>query len=57
MSGCRIVVRFGYIDHFNELWARITGNPPRILTWVKGVQFMHFTDTMKRHPDTGGIAL
>jgi len=57
MSGCRIVVRFGYIDHINELWARITGNPPRILTWVKGVQFMDFTDKMKRHPDTGGIAL
>jgi hypothetical protein len=42
---------------WNELRARITGNPPHITTWIKGVKFMEFTDTAKRHPDKGGIAL
>ncbi|MBX9792421.1 MAG: DUF1080 domain-containing protein [Pirellulales bacterium] len=42
---------------WNELRARIEGNPPRITTWINGVRFMEFTDTEKRHTDTGGIAL
>jgi hypothetical protein len=42
---------------WNELRARIVGNPPTITTWIKGVKFMHYTDTEKRLPDTGGIAL
>jgi len=42
---------------WNELKARITGNPPTITTWIKGVKFMEFTDTDKRLPDKGGIAL
>jgi hypothetical protein len=42
---------------WNEVRARIVGNPPRITTWVKGVKFMDFTDTQKRLPDAGGIAL
>jgi hypothetical protein len=42
---------------WNELRARITGNPPHITTWIKGTKFMEFTDKMKRHPDKGGIAL
>ncbi len=42
---------------WNELRARITGNPPTITTWIKGVKFMEYTDTEKRLPDTGGIAL
>jgi hypothetical protein len=42
---------------WNELRARIVGNPPTITTWINGVRFMEFTDTEKRHPDTGGIAL
>ena len=33
---------------WNELRARITGNPPRIVTWIKGVKFMDYTDTVKR---------
>ena len=37
--------------------ARITGNPPTITTWIKGVKFMEYTDTKKRLPDRGGIAL
>ncbi|MBI1917783.1 MAG: DUF1080 domain-containing protein [Planctomycetes bacterium] len=42
---------------WNELRARIAGNPPKITTWIKGVKFMEFTDTKKRHADKGGIAL
>jgi hypothetical protein len=42
---------------WNELKARIEGNPPKITTWIKGVKFMEYTDTMKRLPDKGGIGL
>jgi hypothetical protein len=42
---------------WNELRARIVGNPPRIVTWINGVKFMDWTDTQKRLPDSGGIAL
>jgi hypothetical protein len=42
---------------WNEIRARIVGNPPTITTWVNGVKFMEWTETQKRHPDTGGIAL
>lgn len=42
---------------WNELRARIVGNPPRITTWIKGVKFMEITDGQKRLPDKGGIAL
>ena len=42
---------------WNELRARITGNPPKVTTWIRGVRFMEFTDSKKRHPDKGGIAL
>jgi len=42
---------------WNELKARIEGNPPRITTWIKGVKFMEWQDTRKRHQEKGGIAL
>ena len=42
---------------WNELRARIEGNPPKITTWINGVKFMEWTDTQKRLPDTGGIGL
>jgi hypothetical protein len=42
---------------WNELRARIDGNPPKITTWINGVKFMEWADREKRHPDTGGIAL
>jgi len=42
---------------WNELRARIVGNPPTITTWINGVRFMEWTDAEKRHPDQGGIAL
>jgi len=42
---------------WNELKARIVGNPPTLTTWIKGVKFMEYTDTEKRLPDEGHIAL
>ena len=42
---------------WNELRARIVSNPPTITTWINGVQFMEWTETQKRHPDAGGIAV
>jgi hypothetical protein len=42
---------------WNEFRARIVGNPPTVTTWINGVQIMEWTDTEKRLPDTGGIAL
>ncbi len=42
---------------WNELRARIEGNPPKLTTWIKGVKFMEYTDTQRRHQDKGGIAL
>jgi hypothetical protein len=41
---------------WNELRARIEGNPAKITTWIKGKKFMEFQDTEKRM-DKGGIAL
>lgn len=41
---------------WNELRARIEGNPPKITTWIKGVKFMEYQDTEKRLADKGGIA-
>jgi hypothetical protein len=48
--------KFWHHGEWNELRARIEGNPPHITTWVKGVKFMDFTDTEKRLSDKGGIA-
>lgn len=42
---------------WNEFRAKITGNPPSIVTWINGVRFMEWSDKEKRHPDKGGIAL
>lgn len=42
---------------WNELKARIEGNPPKITTWINGKKFMEYTDTEKRLPDEGHIAL
>ena len=42
---------------WNELRARITGNPPHITTWINGVKIMEWQETEVRHPATGGIAL
>ena len=42
---------------WNELRARIEGNPPHILTWINGVKIMEWQEKEVRHPDKGGIAL
>lgn len=42
---------------WNELKARIVGNPPKVTTYIKGIKFMEYTDNEKRLPDSGGIAL
>jgi hypothetical protein len=42
---------------WNELRARITGNPPHITTWINGVTIMEWQENQLRHPATGGIAL
>jgi hypothetical protein len=42
---------------WNELRARIEGNPPKITTWIKDKKFMEYQDTEKRLNDKGGIAL
>jgi hypothetical protein len=42
---------------WNQLRARIVGNPPQVTTWINGVRIMEFQDTEARHPSTGMIAL
>ena len=42
---------------WNELRARIVGNPPHITTWINGVKIMEWQEQELRHPDKGGIAL
>jgi hypothetical protein len=49
--------KFWKHGEWNEVKARIEGNPPRITTWIKGVKFMDYADKEKRHVDEGGIAL
>jgi hypothetical protein len=49
--------KFWRAGEWNELRARIVGNPPAITTWINGVKFMEWQETEKRHPDAGGIGL
>lgn len=49
--------KFWRHGQWNELRARIVGNPPRITTWINGVKFMDMQDDAKRLADKGGIAL
>jgi hypothetical protein len=49
--------KFWKHGEWNQLRARIEGNPPHITTWIKGVKFMDYTDTEKRLGDKGSIAL
>jgi hypothetical protein len=48
---------FWRADQWNELRARIVGNPPHITTWINGVKIMEWQETEVRHPAEGGIAL
>jgi hypothetical protein len=49
--------KFWKHGQWNELRARIVGNPPTVTTWINGVKFMEWTETEKKLPDTGGIAV
>jgi hypothetical protein len=49
--------KFWKHGEWNELRARIEGNPPRVRTWINGVKFLDYTDTQRRLPDAGRIAL
>jgi hypothetical protein len=42
---------------WNEVRARITGDPPMITTWVNGVQIMQHTEPASVHPAKGHIGL
>lgn len=42
---------------WNEVRARITGNPPAMQTWIKDVKVMEWKDTEKRLGEKGGIAV
>lgn len=48
---------FWRADQWNELRARIVGNPPHITTWINGVKIMEWKESQVRHAATGGIAL
>lgn len=49
--------KFWRHGQWNELRARIVGNPPTITTWINGVKIMEWTEIKIRHSDKGGIAL
>jgi hypothetical protein len=44
---------------FNEIRARIEGNPPHIQVWISGTKVMDFTDTMLRNDvaESGPLAI
>jgi hypothetical protein len=44
-------------DGWNDLRARIAGNPPRIDVWLNGVHLTRFQDSEKRLPDEGRLGL
>ncbi len=48
---------FWRAGQWNELRARIEGNPPLIKTWINGVQIMEWQEKAVRHPERGRIAL
>ena len=49
--------KFWRHGQWNELRARIVGNPPHITTWINGVKFMEWQENEVRHPAKGGLAL
>jgi Domain of Unknown Function (DUF1080) len=48
---------FWRAGQWNELRARIEGNPPHITTWINGVKIMEWQEKTVRHPEKGRIAL
>jgi hypothetical protein len=50
--------KFWNANEWNEVRARISGNPAKMISWIKGVRFFEYEDTVKRDgKDKGGIAL
>ncbi|HEX3500538.1 MAG TPA: DUF1080 domain-containing protein [Stellaceae bacterium] len=49
--------RFWHVDGWNEIRARITGDPPRVTSWINGIRFLEFQDDRRRLPERGAIAL
>jgi hypothetical protein len=49
--------RLWRVGDWNELRARIVGNPPTLTTWINGVRVLDYADDRHRLPDTGAIAL
>lgn len=48
---------FWHHGQWNEIRARIVGDPPTITTWVNGVQILSFTEPVSQHPVRGKIGL
>ncbi|MFM7751310.1 MAG: DUF1080 domain-containing protein [Opitutaceae bacterium] len=48
---------FWRVKGWNEIRARIVGDPPTITTWVNGVQILTFTEPVSQHPARGHIGL
>ena len=48
---------FWHVGEWNEVRARITGDPPTIATWVNGVKIMEHTEPRSVHPAKGHVGL
>lgn len=48
---------FWRAGQWNEIRARIAGDPPTITTWVNGVQILTITEPVSQHPVRGKIGL
>ena len=48
---------FWRVNGWNEIRARIAGDPPAITTWVNGVQMLTHQETVSQHPARGHIGL
>lgn len=48
---------FWRAGEWNEVRARITGDPPTVTTWVNGVKIMEYTEAETLHPARGHIGL
>jgi predicted permease len=52
-----LAVGVGLLTGLLPALSAIRTNPAEVITWINGVKFLELTDTEKRLPDTGGIAL
>ncbi len=49
--------QFWRVGQWNEIRARIVGDPPTITTWINGVQILTHTEPVSQHPARGDIGL